>query len=193
MKSKALNLILIGVLMTAGISGCNQKLKRADSKKLKEIEQPFDSKKYFSDKKDYRAVGEGRAMDLTVAKRIAETNARQSIASQIEVQIRSVGEQFLQNRSIGTDLETKSKYEDLTRSVVDQTLSGVKVVDAKSFQNKKGMYVHYVAMEMPVDEVERQMEEGISRDEKLKQDFELQKFREVYNEELNKFSESNNP
>lgn len=189
MKKTAIYLIFLSGWVMISAS-CTQKLKRSDTK-LKEIEQPFDTKKYFSDKKNYRSTGEGRAMDLTVAKRVAETNARQSLASQIEVQVRGVGEQFLQNRSIDTKLETKSKFEDLTRSVVDQTLTGVKIVDAESFQNKKGMYVHYVAMEMPVEEIQRQMEDGISKDEQLKQDFELQKFREIYNQELGKFKEDN--
>lgn len=191
MKQNFTYVILIAGLLSITPS-CTQKLKRSDTK-LKEIEEPFDSKKYFSDKKTYRSAGEGRAKDLTVAKRIAETNARQALAAQIQVQIRSVGEQYLQNRNIDSKTETQSKYEDLTRSVVDQTLSGVKIVEAQSFQNKKGVYVHYVAMEMPVDEVQKNMENGISSDEKLKQDFELSRFREIYNEELNKFDESNRP
>jgi len=170
--------------------GCSQKLHRAD-RNLKEIKEPFDSKKYYSDKKDYRATGEGRAKDLTVAKRIAETNARQSLASQIQVQVRSVGEQYLQNRNLDSKTETQSKFEDLTRSVVDQTLTGVKIVDSQSFQNKKGLYVHYVAMEMPVAELQKNLEDGISGDSKLKQDFELNKFRQIFNEELSKFKEEN--
>lgn len=192
MNRTSIYLILLSLWMVVAL-GCTQKLKRTETKKFKEIEQPFDKKRYYSDKKDYRSTGEGHARDLTVAKRIAETNARQSIASQIEVQIRSVGEQFLQNANINNKLETKSKFEDLTRSVVDQTLTGVKIVDSRSFQNKKGIYAHYVAMEMPVGEIEKNMEDGISNDDKLRQEFELEKFRKIYHEELERFKEGNNP
>ena len=130
-------------------------------------------------------------MDLTVAKRIAETNARQALASQIQVKVRSVGEQFLQNRALDNKLETQSKFEDLTRTVVDQTLTGVQTVDSESYQNKKGQYVHYVAMQMSTSDVEENMVNGISNDSKLKQDFELKKFREIYQQELDNFSDGN--
>lgn len=180
------NLLIILSLSVLFIVGCNSNLKRS-SGNYKKIDAPFDASKYFSDKKHYRSTGEGKALDLNVAKRIAETNARQAIASQIEVKVRSVGEQFLQNRSISNKLETTSKYEDLTRTVIDETLTNVKILDQKSFQNKKkskGEYVHYVAMEMPVSAVLENMTKKISEDEQLKQDFDLKKFREVYKEEL---------
>ena len=186
------NILWIAFLavLTLGSLSCTKKMKRTDSK-LKKIEEPFSSKKYFSDKKYFRATGEGRAMDLTVAKRIAETNARQALASQIQVKVRSVGEQFLQNRALDNKLETQSKFEDLTRTVVDQTLTGVQTVDSESYQNKKGQYVHYVAMQMSTSDVEENMVNGISNDSKLKQDFELKKFREIYQQELDKFSDGN--
>ncbi len=183
MKTIAIFLSL-SVLVSAG---CSSKLKRADTK-LKRIEQPFTANKYMSDKKHYRASAEGKAQDLTVARRIAETNARQAIASQMEVKVRSVGEQFLQNRSISNKLETTSKYEDITRTVIDETLVNVKIIDQESFQNKKGEYVHYVAMEMSTSQLADRMTKGISADEQLKQDFDLERFRKIYEEELEKFN-----
>lgn len=180
------NLLIVLSLSVLFIGGCNSNLKQSNSK-YKKINAPFDASKYFSDKKYYRSTGEGKSLDLNVAKRIAETNARQAIASQIEVKVRSVGEQFLQNRSISNKLETTSKYEDLTRTVIDETLTNVKIIDQESFQNKKkskGEYVHYVAMEMPMSSVLDKMTQKISEDEQLKQDFDLKKFREIYEEEL---------
>lgn len=176
---------ILCVLSALVLSGCSSKLKRADSK-LKRIEQPFTSNKYATDKKHYRAIAEGKAYDLTVAKRIAETNARQAIASQMEVKVRSVGEQFLQNRAVSNKLETTSKFEDITRTVIDETLVNVKIIDQESFQNKKGEYVHYVAMEMSTTQLANRMEKGISADEQLKQDFDLERFRKIYEEELEK-------
>ncbi|MFT6802968.1 MAG: hypothetical protein ACJA2N_002160 [Salibacteraceae bacterium] len=175
---------MICALLT--VVGCSKKLKQTDSK-FKKIEQPFDEKKYYSDKKFYRATGQGKSLDLTVAKRIAETNARQAIASQIEVKVRSVGEQFLQNREISNKLETTSKYEDITRTVIDETLTKVKIIGQESFQNKKGKsgeYIHYVVMEMPTTAVVDKMAQEISEEESLKQEFDLQKFRKVYEQEL---------
>lgn len=175
------------------IVSCSKKLKQTDNK-FKKIEQPFDTKKYFSDKKYYRSTGQGKSLDLTVAKRIAETNARQAIASQIEVKVKSVGEQFLQNREISNKLETTSKYEDITRTVINETLTQVKIIDQESYQNQKGStgeYIHYVAMEMPTTAIADKMADKISADESLKQDFDLQKFRKIYEQELEDFKKNN--
>lgn len=175
------------------IVGCHKKLKQTDSN-FKKIDTPFDASKYYSDKKHYRATGEGKSLDLTVAKRIAETNARQAMAAQIEVKVRSVGEQFLQNREISNHMETTSKFEDLTRTVIDETLTQVKIIGQQSYQNKKrksGEYIHYVAMEMPTTAITDRMADKITVDETLKQDFDLQKFREIYEKELEEFKKDN--
>ncbi|MEM9857845.1 MAG: LPP20 family lipoprotein [Bacteroidota bacterium] len=190
------NILLLSCVVLCGmllVAGCSKKLKHTDNK-FKKIDQPFDEKKYYSDKKYYRSTGQGKALDLTVAKRIAETNARQAIASQIEVKVKSVGEQFLQNREITNKLETTSKYEDITRTVINETLTQVKIIGQESFQNQKGgsgEYIHYVAMEMPTTAVADNLSQKISSDESLKQDFDLQKFREIYEKELEDFKNGN--
>ncbi|MBV6647896.1 MAG: LPP20 family lipoprotein [Cyclobacteriaceae bacterium] len=186
-NSFVLSFLVLAII--ALMTGCSKKLKQTDNK-YKKIDAPFDASKYYSDKKHYRSTGQGKSLDLTVAKRIAETNARQAMASQIEVKVRSVGEQFLQNREISNKIETTSKYEDLTRTVIDETLTQVKIIGQQSFQNKKrksGEYIHYVAMEMPTAAIASKMANKISVDESLKQDFDLEKFREIYLQELEDF------
>ncbi|MEL7004998.1 MAG: LPP20 family lipoprotein [Bacteroidota bacterium] len=188
MKNNVLSIFLLLSIVFLGAS-CSKKIQQSDNK-FKKIDQPFDAPKYFSDKKHYRSTGQGKSLDLTVAKRIAETNARQAMASQIEVRVRSVAEQFLQNRSISDNLETTSKYEDITRTVIDETLTQAKIVGQESYQNQKGKngeYIHYVAMEMPTDAVVDRMVDKISGDDALKQDFDLQKFRKIYEQELEDF------
>lgn len=187
MKNHFLSYFILCALLV--VAGCSKKIKQSDSK-YKKIDQPFDQNKYYSDKKYYRATGQGKALDLTVAKRIAETNARQAIASQIEVKVKSVGEQFLQNREISNKLETTSKYEDITRTVINETLTQVKIIGQESYQNQKGNageYIHYVAMEMPTSAIADKMVDKISSDESLKQDFDLQRFREIYEQEMEDF------
>ncbi len=182
-------MVLLGLLVLT-LAACNPNLKRTDSK-LKKIEEPFGANKYFSDKKFFRSTGEGRALDLTVAKRIAENNARQAIAAQVQVQVSSVNEQFLQNRNLSNKLETTSKYEEITRSVIDQTLANLEIFDRESFQNKKGEYVHYVAMQMSTTQVLSDLNEKILNDAQLKQEFDLQRFREIYEKELKEFRDGN--
>jgi len=188
MKNNVLSFFLLLSIVFLGAS-CSKKIQQSDNK-FKKIDQPFDAPKYFSDKKHYRSTGQGKSLDLTVAKRIAETNARQAMASQIEVRVRSVAEQFLQNRAISDNLETTSKYEDITRTVIDETLTQAKIVGQESYQNQKGKageYIHYVAMEMPTGAVVDKMVDKISGDDALKQDFDLEKFRKIYEQELEDF------
>ncbi len=188
MKSNLISYCLMLCVFFLAVS-CSNKIKQTDNK-FKKIDQPFDAPKYYSDKKHYRSTGQGKSLDLTVAKRIAETNARQAMAAQIEVKVRSVGEQFLQNREISNKLTTTSKYEDITRTVISETLTQVKIIGQESYQSQKGSsgeYIHYVAMEMPTTAIVDEMSEKISSDEELKQDFDLKKFREIYEQELKDF------
>ena len=79
--------VAVCTILLAASCGSN-KIQQTDNK-FKKIDQPFDAPKFYSDKKHYRSTGQGKSLDLTVAKRIAETNARQAMASQIEVRVKS--------------------------------------------------------------------------------------------------------
>ena len=69
MKNKLLPLCL-AIFTVLAMSSCSKKITQTDNK-FKKIDQPFSAQKYFSDKKHYRSTGQGKSLDLTVAKRIA--------------------------------------------------------------------------------------------------------------------------
>ena len=78
--------------------------------------------------------------------------------------------------------------------MINETLTQVKIIGQESYQNQKGSngeYIHYVAMEMPPTAVADSLTKKISTDESLKQDFDLQKFRKIYEQELEDFKNNN--
>ncbi len=76
--------------------------------------------------------------------------------------------------------------------MIDEVLTNIKIIGQESYQSKRGgEYVHYVAMEMSTSEVGKRVIDEIDADQELKQDFDLEKFRKIYEEELENFKNGN--
>jgi hypothetical protein len=174
--------LLFSLVASLTLSSCGSSKKTTAGRK--EIEEPFSSDKYMSDSKTFRATASGRSKNLEMAKEMAEAQARQNLASEMETRIRSVFDQYRQQRDIGQNSEFSQKTEDLTRSVVDQTLQGSRVMERKNFQEKDGSYTAYVAMEMPSENVVSMLNDRISKDQELRQDYDKAQFEETFNEEM---------
>lgn len=184
-------LFLSLLILTIALSSCSKKIKMTDSK-LKPIETPFEGNKYTTDKNHFRAVGEGVSDDRTVARRIAELNAKQAIASQIQTLTRSVGEQYLENTGLRGTSEAASSFEEVTRTVVDEVLRDLQIIDQQGFQDtENGQFVYYVAMQMSKSEAGSNLTKGISEDERLKIKFDQERFREIYEKELEEYKNGN--
>jgi len=184
-------IILFSAVLLMGLvvfNGCSKKA--STPKGRTEISEPFSSSEYYSDNEYFRATGEGQSPRMSTAKKIAETNARRALADEVETRVKAVTDQYIQQRSIGDATEASQKFEDMTRVVVNQELTSAKVFDRKTFQEKDGSYTHYVAIQMPVDPVKRGIENSISKDAKLRQDYDKKKFEETFNSEMDKLEQS---
>ncbi len=179
--------VVLGVIL---ISSCSKKtqVNVGNSKKLTAIEEPFSGAEYRTNKDYFRAVGEGVSDDRTVAKRIAELNAKQAIASQIQTVVRSVGEQYLQNTGLAGDSEAASSFEEVTRTVIDEVLRNIEIVDQQGYQDERGQYIYYSAMQMSKKDAGGELGSRISEDERLRIKFDQERFREIYEKELEEFS-----
>jgi len=73
----------------------------------------------------------------------------------------------------------------MTRSVVNQQLNNVATVCNKTFQ-KEGKYSVYVAVEVAKDEMLNNISDRISKDDRLRLDYDKMKFENIFNEEMSK-------
>jgi hypothetical protein len=191
MKLKTLTapVLLLGALFLIQSCGNSKKLSKTEGRK--EIETPFSANKYKSDKNHFRAKNYGKSPDLGTAKKIAMQNAKSEIASNIQSTIKTVTDNYTNQRTIGSKQEFENKFEELSRNVVNQKLSNIHVIDEKTFELKDGKYEYWVALEISKDALIEGINDQISKNKKLQLDYDKHKYEETFNKEMEKFEQEN--
>ncbi|MBN1253083.1 MAG: hypothetical protein JXA16_13180 [Bacteroidales bacterium] len=186
LKTLLISLLLINLI------GCNSERKLTKATKSKEIEIPFSDKKYKTDKNHFRAVQSGTSTEMATAKKIATVNAKAELASNIQSTIKIVTENYTNQRNYGNKIEIENKFEELTKEVTNQLLTNVKIIDEKLLKDKSGKFTYWIAVEMNKDEVLNNMQNQISKDEKLQIDFDKFQFEKIFNQEMEKYNNFQN-
>lgn len=170
------------------LSSCGSKKEVAQVvTKSNEIELPFTSKDFKSNKEAFRANQFGKSMDLSTAKKIALMNAKSELAGNIQATIKKVTDNYTNQRTVSDKQDFENKFEELAREVVNQTLTEVKIIGEKvTHESNGGAYNYYIAIEISKDVVLNNFADKISKKEKLQLDFDKKKFEEVLNAEMSK-------
>ena len=124
--------------------------------------------------------------DMSIAKKKAMTEARAEIATAINAKVKSVTDSYVSSYQQDENDESKSRYQSLTRTVVEQELSGTRVICEKTMKTPDGKYKVYVSLELAGEEIMNAMANRIKNDDKLRIDFEYEKFKKVFEEEMSK-------
>jgi hypothetical protein len=90
------------------------------------------------------------------------------------------------SREMNNKEEVEERFESLNREIVDQTLSGIKTLCEKLVKTDNGTYKTYVALELSADELVSKYNERLSKDERLKIDYDYEKFKETFEKEMEK-------
>jgi hypothetical protein len=173
------------LLITAG---CKAPKSIEKSTGAVEISVPFSESKYKSDKDFFRSKNVGKSPDMATAKKIAFQNAKSELAGNIKAVIKRVTDQYTNQRTVGENQEFENKFEELSREVVDQTLTDTRVVDEKVFKESDGKYSYWVAIETSKQAILDGVSDKISKNQKLQLDYDKKKFEEVFNSEMDKLS-----
>jgi hypothetical protein len=82
--------------------------------------------------------------------------------------------------------EVEERFEQLNREIVDQKLTGLKTICEKLMKTESGNYKTYIAIELSADELVATYNERMSKDERLKIDYDYEKFKETFEKEMEK-------
>jgi hypothetical protein len=178
-----LSLVLVAVAAVF-VGGCKSKPKTPDGEK--EIVVPCSGPDFFTNNKVFRANSIGESMDQVTSKKKALTNARNELAQSIQTTVKTVTDNYTNSRSMNRKEELEQKFEQLNREVVEQTLQGVRTICEKLVQTKDGNYKTYVALELSADDLVKQYNERLSKDDRLKIDYDYEKFKDTFNQEMEK-------
>lgn len=175
---------MLAIVAAVVISGCKSKQPMPEGEK--EVVVPCSGPDYFTNNKVFRGNSIGESMDQVTSKKKALTNARNELAQAIQTTVKTVTDNYTNSREMNRREELEQRFEQLNREVVDQTLQGVRTICEKLVQTKEGNYKTYVAIELSADELVKQYNERLSKDERLKIDYDYEKFKKTFDEEMAK-------
>lgn len=152
-----------------------------------EVSTPCGDDQYHTDAKTFRGTGIGISQDQGTAKTKARLDANRNLAEGINVKIKAVTDRYTNELEVGDASEFERKFEDLTRQVINQEMNNVAVACQKMMQSKKdGKYTCYMAVEVDKDQILNNIKNQVSKNAKLKLDYDKMKFEQVFNEEMAK-------
>ena len=110
------------------------------------------------------------------------------MAGNIKALVKRVTDQYTNQRTVGNKQDFENKFEELSREVVEQTLTDVKLMDEKIFKETDGGYSYWAAIEVSKQPILDGVNNKISKNEKLQLDYDKKKFEDVFNSEMEKMS-----
>jgi len=186
MKIKTtLIVVLAGFILSAGMYSCKGKKDVTPAGEV-EIKVYCSGSEFFSDKNYFRANAIGESLDQMTSKKKALSNAKAELAASINTVIKGTTDNYINSREFNNVEEVEERFEGLTREVINQKLSGVKTICEKQTKTADGKYKTYLAIELSGDELASEINERLSQDERLKIDYDYEKFKSTFNEEMSK-------
>lgn len=188
MKKLSFLPVLLLMLVLAVLPACRAKKDIAKTTGATKIEVPLSGKEFNSDEEYFRATASGKSPNLETAKKIAENNAKSRLAGLIQTTVKKVTDNYTNQRSIGDRQEYSNKFEEMTREVVNQKLFDVKIIKEEIYKEADNSYTYWVAIEASKEAILNGINSSISKNEKLRQDYDKMKFEETFNQEMDKLA-----
>jgi hypothetical protein len=141
---------------------------------------------FRSDKTTFRASQSSNSTNLSQSRDEAYIVAKQRLASLIESELKAVIQRYASEREINNKSEFNDKFETMSRDVVKQTLRDTRIVCEKTMQKSDGSYNTFIAVECDKESIYNGVNKGLANDEKLRQDYDVMKFKEVFDQEMDK-------
>lgn len=150
-----------------------------------EVERVLPCSEFKSDKKYFRVYSFGESMDMNVAKKKAMSNAKAELAGLISTTMKVVGDNYVKSVEVNNVEEVLERFEENARVVIDQEISGLKVVcDHLTQVTATGKYKYYVALELSGEKIVKRYYKALSKNDKLLVDYNYEKFKETFEKEM---------
>ncbi len=150
---------------------------------MKMIEMPCHGAEFQSDKEHFRFSDFAESTDYSLAKDKAYNRVKTGLAGMINTKVKAMTDNYVKDYVQDGGEEVKNRYESLSRQVINQELSGLRVICEKAGEID-GKYRYFVCMELTGEDILANLSKQISEDSKLRTDFEYEKFKEEFYKEM---------
>jgi hypothetical protein len=184
--NKLASMVLAGAMLFFAFGCGSHKKAISPTPGMAKVSLPLSGSEYKTNKEYFRAKSSGKSPDLVTAKKIALNNAKAEIAGLIQTTIKSVTDNYTNQRSITKAQDFVNKFENLSREVVSQQLSDINIVGEEVFKDKIGTVEYWVAIAISKETILNGITNKISQDQKLQIDYDKKKYEEIFNAEMEK-------
>ena len=186
MKNRLFTPIAILAIAAVSFTSCKGKKKVIEPPKG-EIEVVLPCSEFKSDSEYFRAYSFGESSDPNVAKKKALSNAKAELAGQISTTMKVVGDNYVKSSEYNNKEELLERFEENARTVINEKLSGIKpICDRLTQVTSTGKYKYYIALELSGDQLVSDYYNSLTKTESLKIDYNYEKFKKTFEEEMNK-------
>lgn len=194
MKTRNFTLVAFAVVLSIFTASCGKKKKGAveTPKPTGEvlINEYCSSDEYRSTKEAFRSTATGESMDRETAKKKARSNAQAELAKTISSTMKIVGDNYVNSTEFNNKEEVTETFQEMARTLVDQEIRGAVEICEKLTQRTgadgKITYVSYMALELSGKNIADAYAAGLSNNEKIKADYNYEKFKETFEKEMEK-------
>jgi hypothetical protein len=191
MKTRHFKLITMLAIVAFMATACKKKKATVETPKPTGevlINEYCSGDQYLSTKEAFRATATGESMDRETAKKKARSNAQSELAKTISSTMKIVGDNYVNSTEFNNKEEVTETFQEMARTVVDQELRGAIEICEKLTQRENGTFVSYVAIELSGSKIADAYNSGLSQNEKLKADYNYEKFKDTFEKEMEKMA-----
>jgi hypothetical protein len=183
-----ITILSLGLFMGLSVlsTGCKKNKEMSAPKGEMEIIEFCTGDEYESDNKTFRASATGESQDREIAKKKSRSNAETILARTVSATIKAVTDNYVSSTEFNNREEITETFNELGRAVVDQELRGAIAICEKLTQRENGIYVSYISLELSGEKVASKYNEKISEDERIMAEYNYEKFKETFQEEMDK-------
>ena len=187
MKTRHFTIIAMLAVVAFMATACKKKKATVETPKPSGevlINEYCSGDQYRSSAEAFRATATGESMDRETAKKKARSNAQSELAKTISSTMKIVGDNYVNSTEFNNKEEVTETFQEMARTVVDQELRGAMEICEKLTQRENGTFVSYVALELSGSKIADAYNSGLSQNEKLKADYNYEKFKDTFNKEM---------
>ena len=150
-----------------------------------ETEMILPCSEFKSDKKTFRVYSFGESADMNVAKKKALSNAKTELAGMVQSTMKVVADNYVKSIEVNNVEEVLERFEENSRTVIDQRLSGVVVAcDRVTQVAATSKFKYYIALELDGEKIVKDYYKALSKNDKIMVDYNYEKFKETFEKEM---------
>jgi len=190
MKNKFSTLAWLAAGTALVLSGCKGNKETASTPETRgevRIVEYCSGPDYLTNGEYFRASATGTSPQREIAKKIARQNAEATLARAVEATVEIVAENQATQLGFGTTEEATSKFNELSRTIVNKKLSGAITICQELTMTEDKKYIAYLAVELSGAELADAYVEGLKQEERIRAEYNYDQFKETFEEVMSNY------